>query len=232
MTTTRLVLSIVALAATAALAPEPDPPLAGPAIAGAQAAAFLDGVVLQSREGSTVVEIRTSGPTAYHATQVDAPPRIVVDLPAATYAWRGAPLKGGGDPVREVRGTQPRPGAAQVVIELARIADYRVAAARDGLRVIIEGPAVARPEPAAPSADRVVATWPLLHGVVRGPRGWVAYIQHAPGDSLSGYRVGDTVGPHIVEAIDADRVVLRGPEGRIVLRLRDEASDAGLKGQR
>jgi hypothetical protein len=232
MKTMRLAVALVALAATATLAPEPATPLAGRGVSAAQAAVFLDGVALQSREGATVVEIRTSGPTAHHAAQIDAPPRIVVDLPATTDAWRGAPLKGAGDPVKEVRGSQPTPGAARVVIELARLSDYRVAASRDGLRVIIEGPAAERPGPAAPSADRAAPTWPLLHGVVRGQRGWVAYIQGAPGDSLSGYRVGDTVGAHIVEAIDAGRVVLRGPEGRVQMRLDADSSDAALKGQR
>jgi hypothetical protein len=67
-----------------------------------------------------------------------------------------------------------------------------------------------------PEGDRV----PTLYGTVLGPDGATALLRldpSTPGARL--YRAGDRAGDYRVIEIDAQSVVLSGPEGRVQLRL-------------
>ena len=67
---------------------------------------------------------------------------------------------------------------------------------------------------------------PLLYGVIYGERGWIAYIEDPTTKSIAAYRVGDTVAGQTIEAIEEERVVLKGPEGALEIRLSDEKPGA------
>jgi hypothetical protein len=78
-------------------------------------------------------------------------------------------------------------------------------------------------ETAPPSADPVK---PLLYGVIYGQRGWIAYIEDPTTRTVAPYRVGDTLAGKTVEAIEEERVVLKGPEGTLEILLSDEKPGA------
>ena len=71
------------------------------------------------------VMIETSGPLRYQASLIDSPARIVIDM-TGTYAaaktrWEPTP-----PPIREIRGSQWKPGTARLVVELTRPVSYRI----------------------------------------------------------------------------------------------------------
>ncbi len=113
-----------------------------------QAPVQLKALSFDSTAEGVLVLVRTSGGTPqYQATRLDSPPRLVIDLEGAVYAagrsrWPVAP-----DPIKEVRGSQFRPTAARVVVELSQSAEYRIERSADGLRVVFELPTG---QPAAP----------------------------------------------------------------------------------
>jgi len=147
-------------------------------LAGAADAApiALEDVSIRTSPDGAVVEIRTSGQAAYQAARLDSPPRLVVDVAGATYAWRGSPLAAVAEPVRLIRGSQHGADVARIVIELSRASDYRVERTPTGLRVTF--PALAEAAPPAPPSKapgpRPATQAPVLSGVVKGERGWVA----------------------------------------------------------
>ena len=67
---------------------------------------------------------------------------------------------------------------------------------------------------------------PLLYGVIYGERGWIAYIEDPTTRGIAAYRVGDTVAGQTIDAIEEERVVLKGPDGALEIRLSDEKPGA------
>jgi hypothetical protein len=199
--------------------------------AAAQSRPTLSEVAVATREGNTIVAIRTTAPAAYQVSRLDAPARIVVDLLDTTYGWRTAPLRVAGDAVREVHGTQHGAGAARVAIELARPSDYLVVRGRNGLGIVLLGPDPWRTGTADPPAASSATANPSLSGLARGVRGWAAYLEDPATRTVAGYRVGDTVADRTVEAIDGQRVILAGPGDRLEIRL-DDASAGTIQRQR
>jgi hypothetical protein len=75
---------------------------------------------------------------------------------------------------------------------------------------------------AAEIAPARVPAVPLLYGVIYGASGWIAYIEDPNTRVITPYRVGDSVGGKTIEKIEDERVVLKGPEGVIEIKLGDE----------
>lgn len=196
-------------------------PLAG---ARAQSPVTVGGVSIRTREDVTTVLISTSAPAQYHVSRLDAPPRLVLDLPDAISTWRDSPLVAGGDAVKEVR-SPPRAGrSVRIEIELAHPSDYLIERAGDRLRVMLpapEPPAAGARATAAASPPDGSAQAPSLKGIARTARGWVAYLEDPRARTVAGYRVGDTTAGRTVEAIERDRVVLDGHAGRLEMHLDD-----------
>jgi type IV pilus secretin PilQ/predicted competence protein len=84
------------------------------------------------------VRVKTSGPAEYQASLIDSPPRLVIDLADTAYAWSKSRAPQELAPLREIRGSQWRPGVARLVIELVHPVDYRVDSGSDGLVVQLE----------------------------------------------------------------------------------------------
>jgi type IV pilus assembly protein PilQ len=118
-----LVLAAVAFAAT------------GPAEA-ADAAAQLKGVKVSDLPSGLSVVIETSGPARYHASLIDTPSRIVIDMDGAYAApksrWTSTP-----DPIKEIRGSQWKAGTARIVVELSHAVPYRVTEGPGGLTLTL-----------------------------------------------------------------------------------------------
>jgi len=88
------------------------------------------------------VHVGTSETPGYRAFFLPAPPRVVIDLERTGSRWGRQPLASGPAPIKEIRGTQWKPGIARVVVELTRAVDYRVEPRADGLLVLLDpGPA-------------------------------------------------------------------------------------------
>ncbi|HEY7650961.1 MAG TPA: AMIN domain-containing protein [Methylomirabilota bacterium] len=182
--------------------------------------------------GSAVVVIKTSRLPRFTNSLIGNPPRLVIDFTDATFGWNQIRLPVGGDDVREIRGSQFRKDVARIVIELAHSMSYTIEPHIGGLRVAIgQAPSQAkRPEPragvviapahsspipaAVPGANR-----PRLQGIVLRETGGVAYIQNPRTNVVAGYRVGETVEGSILQKIEEDRVVLKGPSDTIELRI-------------
>ena len=84
--------------------------------------------------------VATSGQPQYETTLLDSPVRLVIDM-NGTFAsprsrWTGVP-----EPLKEVRGSQFKPGTARLVVELNRKAGYRIEEGPQGLTVLIDAPA-------------------------------------------------------------------------------------------
>lgn len=117
----------------------------------------LKDVKVEQRGASVAVSIATTGQPKFETTMLDAPARLVIDV-GGTFAsprarWTGAP-----EPVREVRGSQFKPGTARLVVEMTQKAPYRIEQTPQGLVVLIDAPGsgaakpVAAPAPAAVTA--------------------------------------------------------------------------------
>lgn len=92
----------------------------------------LAAVVVEQQDEALTVRLQTSRPARYSVTSLGTPERIVIDLEGARHAWRGS-LTGNPEPIREVRGSQWKPGTARVVVELSRPAGYSIEERPDGL---------------------------------------------------------------------------------------------------
>src|SRR5881409_12963 len=82
--------------------------------------AMLSDVTVSPQADSVTVFVKTSREAQYKADLVDSPSRLVIDLENTVYAWRKTPLSVGKDPLKQVRGSQFRPGVARVVLDLSR----------------------------------------------------------------------------------------------------------------
>lgn len=190
-----------------------------------------DVAVDAQQPGSAVVVIKTSRLPRFTGTLIGSPPRLVIDFTEATFAWSQGRLPVGGADVKEVRGSQFRKDVARIVIELVHSMPYTIEPHIGGLRVAIgQTPSqVKRPEPRAgvviapahssPVAAVPDANRPRLQGIVLRETGGVAYIQNPRTNVVAGYRVGDAVEGSILQKIEEDRVVLKGPSDTVVLRI-------------
>jgi hypothetical protein len=187
-------------------------------------------VVVDAQRPDTIVWIKTSRQPRFVSTLIDNPPRLVIDVTEATFAWRQARLPVRGSDIKEVRGSQFRKDVARVVIELVRKTSYTIEPDKGGLRVVIgRTPVTARQEPrpeqsAAPEGSSAVLSLstegrPRLQGIVIQDGRAVAYIQDPRTRGVTGYRVGDTLGTRVLETIEEDRVVLKGPNDTVELRI-------------
>ena len=100
----------------------------------------LRDVKVEQRAAAVAVTVATSGPPQYETTLLDSPVRLVIDM-SGTFAsprsrWTGVP-----EPLKEVRGSQFKPGTARLVVELNRKAGYRIEEGPQGLTVLIDAPA-------------------------------------------------------------------------------------------
>ena len=193
----------------------------------------LNDVAVDSKPGVTTVLIKTAGAPPYQAMPLDNPHRLLIDFPGAHFEWRRSPLTVATDPIKEIRGSQYRKGMARLVIELTRKSEYRIEQRAEGLLVTLRTPGSpsatatppgsAQPAPTAPGSGppRVPASL-LLYGVIHGEGGWLAYIEDPKSRTVTAYRIGDSIDGKTVETIEDERVILRGPEGAIEIRLSDE----------
>jgi hypothetical protein len=110
----------------------------------------LTAVTAERLDDTLTVRLQTSRPPSYSVTSLGSPPRIVIDLEGARHAWRG-PLTTNPEPIREIRGSQWKPDAARVVVELSRPVGYSIEERSDGLVLRLDaeaGTRVAQIEPA------------------------------------------------------------------------------------
>ena len=112
----------------------------------AQLPAQLRGVSVERSDDGITVRVRTSGRVKYEASLIDTPTRLVVDLSGTIYAWSKTRMATDLAPIREIRGSQFKPGVARVVVEMTRKAGYRIDQGPDGLVVVIEPSATAKSE--------------------------------------------------------------------------------------
>jgi hypothetical protein len=225
-------------------------------IAGAQTEpSELSEAAVIERDAAVEVWVRLSRPAKYQSDLIDSPWRLVLDFEDTAYKWSASPIPVNIDPVRELRGSQFRKGAARLVIELRRKVAYTIEQDREGLRIVLprEGrvqtvpppkPAAApAPKPAtevkpAPKPAGVVKPAPAPKAVPAGPavRGIIvldeqahAYIFDPATKQVRRYAVGDPVGDAIVETIGDRHVVHTTPSGRLALRV-GNVTPAGAPG--
>src|SRR5262245_36777600 len=108
-------------------------------------------VTITEAPRGVAVAIETSGPLRYQTSVIEAPYRIVIDM-AGVYAagkarWVPAP-----EPVKEIRGSQWKPGTARLVVELTQPVKYKIDEGATGLTLTIEASGEGRAE--SPRPDR------------------------------------------------------------------------------
>lgn len=92
----------------------------------------LTAVMVQRQDEALTVRLETGRTPRFTTIVLDDPPRIVIDLDATRYAWCG-PLTANPEPIRQVRGSQWKPGTTRVVVELNRPVGYSIEERPDGL---------------------------------------------------------------------------------------------------
>jgi type IV pilus secretin PilQ/predicted competence protein len=153
--------------------------VAVPALAQTTAPTRLNDVTVSAEAETVTVRVRTSGPTAYQADLIESPDRLIIDLPDTTYAWRKTPLAVGAEPLRQIRGSQYKPGVSRLVVDLTRKVGYAVREEEHGLVISIptaplaataaSTPATSRPNVALPAPSKS-AIKPALVAQAEGPR--------------------------------------------------------------
>ena len=129
----------------------------------------LRDVKVEQRAAAVAVTVVTSGQPKYETTLLDSPVRLVIDI-NGTFAsprshWTGVP-----EPLKEVRGSQFKPGTARLVIELKRKAGYRIEEGPQGLTVLIDapaGPAMAETSPVPKRPIAALADLPRMPEAVK-----------------------------------------------------------------
>jgi hypothetical protein len=131
--------------------------LAGAGVGLARAASTLvevKDVRVDRSADSLTVTVKATGSVPYEARTIGSPTRLVIDLEGAHYAAPNARWTPGVDPIREVRGSQWKPGVARVVVELIRKVGYRIDRTAEGLVVVLEpSPFVQNSAPASERND-------------------------------------------------------------------------------
>ena len=132
--------------------------LAGIAVAQAEPSELSEAAVIE-RDAAVEVWVRLSRPAKYRSDLIDSPWRLVLDFEDTAYKWSASPVPVGIDPVRELRGSQFRKGAARLVIELRRKVAYTIEQDREGLRIVLprEGRVQTTPASKPVSASKPVA---------------------------------------------------------------------------
>jgi hypothetical protein len=144
---TLVLIVVLVLAPTATARAQPEPP------------ALTEAVVIE-REAAVEVWVRLSRAVKYRSDLMDSPWRLVLDFEGTAYRWAPRPVAVGLDPVRELRGSQYRPGIARLVVELRRKATYTIEQDREGLRIVLPREGAARAAPAAPARPATSAAPP------------------------------------------------------------------------
>lgn len=203
----------------------------------AEPSTLTEAVVIE-REVAVEVWVRLSRPVKYRSDLIDAPWRLVLDFEDTAYRWSPRPVAVALDPVRELRGSQYRPGVARLVVELRRKTAYTIEQDREGLRIVLPregaaGPAPAPPArpagptpartatPAAVGSPRVADTGPRVHGIIMLGEQAHAYIFDPATRQVRRYAVGDSVGDAVLERIGERHVVLRTAAGPVELRVEE-----------
>jgi len=121
--------------------------LLSPGISRAQTAPVqLRNVSIDRAADGVTVKIKTSGPARYQATLMESPTRLVIDMADTVYGWSSQSLTPDVAPIKEIRGSQWKPGTSRIVLELTRKVGYRIEQGPDGLSVILDASATARSE--------------------------------------------------------------------------------------
>ncbi len=121
--------------------------LLSPGISRAQTAPVqLRDVSIDRAADGVTVKIKTSSPARYQATLMESPTRLVIDLAGTVYGWNKQTLTPDVAPIKEIRGSQWKPGTSRVVLELTRKVGYRIEQGPDGLSVILDASATAKSE--------------------------------------------------------------------------------------
>jgi len=109
-------------------------------------------VAVERRVNALVVNVATTAAPTYDVLVLDSPARIAIDM-SGTFAAPRSRWTTMGEPIREIRGSQFKPGTARLVIELTRKLDYRIEPGRTGLSVVLG----AAPDAREPSAAKTTA---------------------------------------------------------------------------
>ena len=104
----------------------------------------LRDVKVEQRGAGVAVTVALSGQPKYETTMLDSPTRLVIDVNGTFTSprsrWTGTP-----EPLKEIRGSQFKPGTARLVVELNRKAGYRIEEGPHGLTVLIDASAASVP---------------------------------------------------------------------------------------
>ena len=172
-TTARLAVLLVSGLLGGLLTPE-----VGRAQTGDTPAKLTDVSVERGQDGVTV-HVKTAGTVKYAASLIDSPTRLVIDLSDTVYGWAKTRMVPDQPPIREIRGSQFKPGVARLVVELSRPTGYRIDQGPDGLVVVIEpaasskgaaGPPVATPSPRRQEPPVVVQAPKAAEPAPDGPK--------------------------------------------------------------
>jgi type IV pilus assembly protein PilQ len=128
--------------------------------------AIVRQVTVQTLPGRVQVQIQASGPVQYHATAMDGPARVLVDIAGATdgLGWRVQPVDRG--PVLQMQASQVQddPPVTRLEVDLARPIPYQVTAPSTGTVAItfptVSSAVVLPGSVAAPVPSQVVASAP------------------------------------------------------------------------
>jgi hypothetical protein len=191
----------------------------------------LTEATIVEHDAAVEVWVRLSRPGKYQSDLIDSPWRLVLDFENTTYRWSARPVAVSADLVRELRGSQFRPGVARLVIELRRKVPYVIEQDREGLRIVLpRQPSLAAAPPPSPrprpaSSPQPTPKEPLVYGIVTLNEQMHAYIFDPTASQVRRYAVGDTVGNAVVERIGERSVVLKTPTGRVELRVDEPPPD-------
>jgi AMIN domain-containing protein len=174
----------------------------------------LTAVMVERRDEALTVRLQTGRTPRYRAIVLDAPARIVIDLEGARYAWCG-PLTTNPEPIREIRGSQWKPGTARVVVELSRPVGYFIEERSDGL--------VVRLEPIAEGQAEIVQVQPFPVAEAQGVE--VAQVQPPSGAEGQGAEAAQVQPSPVVEGAAAAGLALKDSTPFKVIR-----KDFKLKG--
>lgn len=185
------------------------------------------------RQGQAVaVRVRTSGPAEYQARLFDSPPRLVVDLSDTVYAWPRARLPQELAPLREIRGSQWRPGISRVVVELTHAVDYRVEQEPGGLVMLIGAEAPATRHAVVAAADSPRTATPVPTAPVRLAQAPPAAAPPPAGPRLLSleFKDADVVNVLRILSAESDRNIVMGPDvaGKISMALRNVTWEQAL----
>jgi type IV pilus assembly protein PilQ len=135
-------------------------PVGSAATAETGQAVRLSGVTVTTQEDTATIFVKTSAPPKYQADLIDSPTRLVIDFEDTDYAWRKTPLPLAQAPLKQIRGSQYRPGTARIVIEFTRKVGYAIREDDGGLAIVIPTAvqiAAAPKAPAKPDTSAIVA---------------------------------------------------------------------------